>query len=235
MRVAVTDDDKVIAEKMKTLIEKADPQAEIDLYRSGEEMLLSGRMYDLVYLDIRMEGADGILTARRLFDHQKDVLLIFVSALRESVFSALDVHPYHFLLKPLDEEQFLRVYHEACAARREREQQSGGHLLVRSRKENILLPAREILYIESRSRKLEIHTAQRVHEMYGALNAVAETLGGSFYRSHRAYLVNMEWIRSYQPDSIELRNGEKIYLTRKKYGAFVKAYMWFLNRQHGIS
>lgn len=233
MRVAVTDDDRIISEKMKALIEKADRDAQVDVYRSGEEMLLSGKTFDLVYLDIRMEGADGILTARRLRAHQKDVLLIFVSALRESVFEAMDVHPYHFLLKPLDEEHFLRVFREARAVCGERRSHSGGHLLVKNRHENVLLPAREILYIESRSRKLEIHTQEKVYEMYGALNAVAEELGESFYRSHRAFLVNMDWIRAYQPDSIEMQNGEKTYLTRKKYGSFVKAYMWHLQKRHG--
>ncbi|MBD5558985.1 MAG: response regulator transcription factor [Clostridia bacterium] len=234
MRVAVTDDDPVVAEKIGRLVRSEDPDARIDLYHSGEEMLLSGRDFDLVYLDVRMDGADGIETARRLQQHQKDVLLIFVSGLRESVFEALDVHPFHFLLKPIDEQQFARVFREASDAAAVRREESGGHLHIRNRKENVLLPVRDILYIESRSRKLEIHTEDCVYEMYGALRQMETELGSRFYRTHRAFLVNMDWIRSYQPDSVTLRNGAKAFLTRKKYGAFVKAYMWYLQTRHGI-
>lgn len=235
LRVAVTDDDPIVAEKISNLIRTEDPEAGIFRYHSGEEMLLSGKVFDLVYLDIRMGGADGIETARRLLEHQKDALLVFVSGVRESVFDALDVHPYHFLLKPLDEEHFRRVYREARQAAAARQRESGGHLHVRSRRENVLVPIRDILYIESRSRKLEIHTADRVYEMYGALGQIEAELGTSFYRTHRAFLVNMAWIRAYHSDGVVLKNGEEAYLTKKKYGAFVKAYMWYLQEQHGTA
>ena len=235
LQVAVTDDDPVVAEKISNLIRTEDPEAGVFLFHSGEEMLLSGRFFDLVYLDIRMGGADGIETARRLQQHQQDVLLIFVSGLRESVFEALDVHPYHFLLKPLDEEQFLRVYRDAQQAAAVRRQKCGGHLHIHSRKENVLVPVCDILYIESRSRKLEIHTSERVYEMYGALGQIETELGSCFYRTHRAFLVNMAWVRAYHSSGVIMKNGEEAYLTKKKYGSFVKAYMWYLQEQHGIA
>lgn len=233
MRIAVTDDDPVVAGRIRELIHAEDPQADVALYRSGEEMLLSGRPFDIVYLDIRLDGADGIETARRLQRRQKDALLIFISGLRDTVFDALDVHPFHFLLKPLEKSRFLRVYQEARETVDRQRRTSGGHLLVKSRQGSVLVPHRDILYIESSSHKLEVHTGDQVYEMYGTLNRVEAELGDGFYRTHRAFLVNMEWVRSYHADSIVLRNGERIYLARKKHGQFVKAYMWFLQQQHG--
>lgn len=233
VQVAVADDDPVIAAKIQDLILAEDPHADVAVYRSGEEMLLAGRPFDIVYLDIRMEGADGIETARRLQRRQKDALLIFVSGLRDSVFDALDVHPFHFLLKPLDPERFRRTYREARQAADRFREESGGRFLVKTRQGSVLIPHRDILYIESRSHKLEVHTAEQVYEMYGTLSQAEADLGRDFYRTHRAYLVNLDWVKSYHSDCVVLRNGERIYLSRKKHGKFVKDYMWFLQDQHG--
>lgn len=232
VHVAVTDDDPVVAAKIQDLILTEDPQAEVTTFHSGEEMLLSGQPFDIVYLDIRLDGADGIETARRLRRHQEDTLLIFVSGLRETVFDALDLHPFHFLLKPLDPDRFRRTYREARKAAAKRREASGGRFLIKTRQGSVLVPFRDILYIESSSHKLEVHTADKVYEMYGTLSRAEAELGEGFYRTHRAYLVNMEWVKSYHADSVVLRNEESVYLSRKKHGQFVKAYMWFLNGRH---
>lgn len=233
MRVAVTDDDPVIAAQIRDLIRKEDPQADVSVYHSGEEMLLSGRSFDIIYLDVRMGGADGIETARRLQQRQKGTLLIFVSGLRDTVFDALDLHPFQFLLKPLDLDRFRRTFREARDAADRRRKEQGGHFIVKTRRGSILVPERDILYIESNSHKLTVHTTDGVHEMYGTLSRAEGELGDAFYRTHRAFLVNMEWVKSYQADTVVLRNGEEIFLTRKKHGQFVKAYMWYLQKRHG--
>ena len=59
-------------------------------------------------------------------------------------------------------------------------------------------------------------------------------LGEDFYRCHRAYIVNMDCITEYDSESITLTNGDRVYLTKKKYGEFVKAYMWHL-QNGGVS
>ena len=77
---------------------------------------------------------------------------------------------------------------------------------------------------------MAIHTAgaKGVIEIYATMEELAGQLGEDFYRSHRAYLVNMAHITEYDNDSITISNGDKVWLTKKKYGEFVKAYMWYL-------
>ena len=55
-----------------------------------------------------------------------------------------------------------------------------------------------------------------------------------FGESCRAYIVNMAHITEYDNESITLTNGDRVYLTKKKYGEFVKTYMWFL-QNGGVS
>ena len=75
---------------------------------------------------------------------------------------------------------------------------------------------------------MKIHTMQEIVEAYAALGELERQLGGSFYRCHRGYLVNMAHIREYKSDCITLTGGDTVYLTKKKYGEFVNTYMWYL-------
>lgn len=56
----------------------------------------------------------------------------------------------------------------------------------------------------------------------------------NFYRCHRGYLVNLAHVLEYTTDSITLTDGMKIFLSREKYNAFVRAYMRYL-QNGGIS
>lgn len=96
------------------------------------------------------------------------------------------------------------------------------------------LSTRVTLYIESRAKKVEIHTKTDTVEAYAAIGELEKQLVGSFYRCHRGYLVNMAFIMEYGNDSITLNNGETIILSKDKYSEFVKVYMRYLKNGGGI-
>ena len=184
MDIAVVDDEKAIREHICGLVEEQQPESRIEAYATGGELLASGKRFDIVFLDIQMEGMNGIEAAR---------------GLREA------------------------------AKKKERRV-----LFIKSR--NLTLDQSEILYIESRAKKVEIHTkgAAQAIEIYAAMDELEAQLGENFYRCHRAYIVNMDCITEYDGESITLTNGDRVYLTKKKYGEFVKAYMWHL-QNGGVS
>ena len=66
------------------------------------------------------------------------------------------------------------------------------------------------------------------------IDELSGQLGEEFYRCHRAYIVNMDCITEYDGESITLTGGDRVYLAKKKYGEFVKAYMWHL-QNGGVS
>ena len=65
-------------------------------------------------------------------------------------------------------------------------------------------------------------------EAYAVMKELQKELGNSFYRCHRGYLVNMAHIAEYSSDTIEMDNGEKVYLAKEKYPEFVREYMRYL-------
>ena len=225
------DDEKAIREHICGLVEEQKPESRIESYATGEELLASGIRFDIVFLDIQMEGMNGVEAARSLREKNanlgvEDTVLVFITGIKEYVFDALDLYAFQYLLKPIDEDKFAEVLERAVReAARKKERRV---LFIKSR--NLTLDQSEILYIESRAKKVEIHTVRQTIEIYAAMDELEGQLGDGFYRCHRAYIVNMDCITEYDSESITLTNGDRVYLTKKKYGEFVKAYMWHLQK-----
>lgn len=234
VRIAIVDDEKVIREQIKNLIEKKQTGSAVDTYFSGEELLRAGKGYDIVFLDIQMDGMNGIDTARALRQKTDDTVLIFVTGVKEYVFDAFDVGAFHYLIKPLEEMKFYSVYDRAVLEAAKKKQHGMGQLFVKTRNRNVTLDQSNILYIESRAKKVEIHTRNDIIEAYAGIGELEKQLTENFYRCHRGYLVNLAFVSEYSIDSITLNNGETIILTKEKYGEFVKVYMRYLKNGGGI-
>lgn len=232
MYIAVVDDEKVIREDICELIEKQRPESSVEAFSTGEELLASEGRFDIVFLDIQMDGMNGIEAARSLRKRQEETVLIFITGIKEYVFDAIDLYAFQYLLKPLNEKKFVEVLDRAVKEAGRKKEKRG--LFIKAR--NLTLDQTDILYIESRGKKVEIHTARDKEsiEIYASMEELEGQLGEGFYRCHRAYIVNMAHITEYGSDSILLTNGDKVYLAKKKYGEFVKAYMWHL-QNGGVS
>jgi len=234
LNIAVVDDEKIIREQLKGLIEKQQAGFYTDVYGTGEEMLATGKQYDVIFLDIQMAGMNGIETARMLRKQSEDAVLIFVTGVKDYVFEAFDVAAFHYLLKPIEENKFMEVFDRAVKEAKKRKERGQEQFFVKTKNRNITLKQRDILYVESRGRKAEIHTAGEVIEIYAAMAELESQLGGSFYRCHRGYLVNMAHITEYGNNSISLSNGESIYMAKERYNEFVKEYMRYLRKGGGV-
>ena len=226
--IAVCDDEAIIREQITQFVKKSVPDSRIETYATGEELLAADKNFDLVFLDIQMEGISGMEAARALRAKREDTILIFVTGSKEYVLDAFDVSAFHYLLKPLIKEKLDEVLKRALLEVNRRKMQEKRWLLIRTRNQSYNLDQSSIFYLESRGKKVEIHTAGETIEAYASISKLEEQLGSGFYRCHRGYLVNLKYISEYRTDRIRLRNGEEVYLAKEKYQSFVKTYMRYL-------
>ena len=70
MQIAICDDEVSMVQILEKKIKKLLPDAVIDKYLSGDELIASGCKQDMLFLDIQMPGKNGMETARIL--RQKD-------------------------------------------------------------------------------------------------------------------------------------------------------------------
>ena len=228
INVAVVDDERQLGEQIKRLVLNSGKIDRVDMYESGEELLASETYYHIILLDIQMDGLNGIETARELRSQKKESLLIFITGRKEYVFAAFDVAAFHYLLKPIEERQFQDVLKRAVQEVEKHREITQQRLLVKTRSRNYSLNQKEIVFIESRAKKVEIHTTSGIIEAYASMNQLEKQLGEMFFRCHRGYLVNMAYIVQYGGDSITLCSGEEILLAKERYSEFVKGYMRYL-------
>lgn len=229
IEIAIVDDEKIIREEIESLIRAGKPDCGIDSYGSGRTLFLSGKSYDIVFLDICLEKESGIAVAGKIREISENTVLIFVTGTKDYVFQAFDVAAFHYLLKPLDPQKFAQVFSRAVKEAGKRGKEEATEIFVaKTRKRTCPIPKSGIYYVESRGKKAEIHTDRETVELYASLNSLEAELGAGFYRSHRGYLVNLAHVSEYRHDSILLDNGETVYLAKEKYQEFVKAYMRYL-------
>ena len=236
MRIGICDDQKEIREILTDKVKKYYPAEDIAVYSSGEELLADRKLPDILFLDVQMPEKDGMETARELRKRDRQMIIIFVTVTEDYVFQSFDVGAFHYLIKPLKEEKFEEVLQKAVRQVRERDSEDAGtgkerqSLIVTSKGQHITVPVQEIVYAEVFNRKIILHTMDADIEYYGKLKELEKKAGEDFYRPHRAYLINLNFVRKYNAGAIYLKRGQAL-VAKQNYHDFVKCYLRFNQRK----
>ena len=229
MKIAVCDDDKKIREQISSMIKRQAPDSDICQYASGEDMISAGIDHDISFLDIEMGDISGIELAKWIRKRQeksgKRSIIIFVTAFREYMEDAFDVNAFHYLVKPIKEKKFDKVFQRAVKEVVTGDERREKYIIVKDGESKRKLLLREIQYIESSDRKVVFHMDNGLTETYARMYDLENELGDLFFRTHRCYIVNLEKVMAYSANSVQVLNGDSIMLAEKKYTDFVKTYL----------
>ena len=217
MQIAICDDEVFMVQILEEKIKKLLPDAVIDKYLSGDELIASGSKPDILFLDIQMPGMDGMETAKMLRQDNEDMILIFVTAAEEYVFQAFDVGAFHYLVKPFSDEKLKEVVTKAVhnIKRSFKLEKDEKYIMVQTAGSHIKIFLRDIVYAEVYNRKVIIHTRSTDIEYYGKLQELSDMAGTDFFRTHRAYLVHFKYVEKYDATNaiaqMLVANGHKLY------------------------
>lgn len=211
LRIAIVEDQKFEAQQLERLLRKAwgDPVV-CDLYESGDAFLhrAAAGPYAVVFLDICMEGTNGIATARQLREKDPHLLIVFVTSSPEYVWEAFPVHPFDYLLKPYKEEKIRQLTAELrrVLCRQEPE------LEVRIARQTVQLPLNKILYAESQNHFVRIVTDDGECRAAATFAQVEQKLKTqeNFLVCNRGLLLNMDKVLRFEGDCIEMLDGARL-------------------------
>ncbi len=233
MRIAICDDEKRICSILGEEARKICPDAEVITYTSGEELLKAYSLPDILLLDIRMPGINGMDVAKALRDKGWRKILIFVTGEEDQVFNSFDLRAFHFLVKPISDEKLKEVLKSAESELEHIERSPADndrYIDIQSGTSHIRLKLSKLQYAEVFSRKTILHTKEGIIEYYGQLSALEKLVGSDFYRIHRSYLVNMKCIERYDRAFVTMSGGDSIPIARREYDGFLSAYMEYIRR-----
>ena len=232
MQIAICDDEVSMVQILEKKIKKLLPDAVIDKYLSGDELIASGSKPDILFLDIQMPGMDGMETAKVLRQDNEDMILVFVTAAEAYVFQAFDVGAFHYLVKPFSDEKFKEVVTKAVhnIKRSSRLEKDKKYIMVQTAGSHIKIFLRDIVYAEVYNRKVIIHTRSTDIEYYGKLQELSDMAGTDFFRTHRAYLIHFKYVEKYDATCVTMKNGTAL-IAKKNYPEFVKQYLKYNQRK----
>lgn len=201
--------------------------AELAEYTSGEALLRAdAARYDLIILDIFMNGISGIQTAKTLVEMAPDTRIIFCSSSNEFAAESYDVAALRYLTKPLSQTklcQTLDHFFTAYTAMRTLEYRAN------RMSEHILLS--DVRWIEADDHKSLIHTRQGVISTTTTITQFAQQLADAdFVKPIRYALVSLAAVATVPTDVFTLTDGTKIPISRDQREAMKKAFAAYKTR-----
>ena len=240
IKIAICDDEANVRAYLISLIRAQSCPCEIVEYASAGDCLADTQEIDLLFLDIELttdrSGLDGMALAGQIRERTTGTqpVIIFVTGYERYVFDAFDVGAFQYLLKPVDEEKFSKVFSRAVAQIGTAREKPGRVLTLQSANTSKTVPLDSIYYIESSNHKVELHLKNGEFACYAKIGDLELELQDQFFRIHKGYLVNLAYVAGYSKRSLTLTNGEELLLSKYKYQDFVKAYLHFLKKGAGL-
>ncbi len=228
--IAVCDDEVMecsrMATKIRGILDEMEVPCTIRQFYSGRELLQSSETFDIIFLDIIMDGLDGMRTARLVREKAFDKLLVFISASRDYVFDAYDVEAFQYLLKPVEDKKLKSVLRKAV---RKTEERSQAFIIVSRERQKKKLFLDDIYYFEIRGRMIDAHGRGGIFSYYEQIGLLERELQGKgFVRCHKSYLVNLKYVDVYNRQELVLDNGERIAIAKRRYEAFCEAILKYM-------
>lgn len=200
------------------------------VFARGEELMKAFSELNVVLMDIKLPGQSGMKIAGSLRDLGSEIQIIFVTSYQEYVFQAFDMDAVHYLLKPVNRE---KLYGALDKALRRAACEQGKTLLADRGEATVRIHFREIIYGEVFGHRVFIHTFTDKCSFSGTLNVLEEKLDGRFFRCHRSYLVNMDYVTDKGEGFAVLRGGDRVLISRRKQSEFTRRLLEACRRGEG--
>ena len=228
IRIAICDDEKVIAEKIKKYVEDYINKTElpyiIDIYRSGEEfILLKNAMteYDIVFLDVSMKEIDGIKTAYELRKYSDNTYIVFVTGFIQYSLAGYKVNAIRYIIKDNDTiksdiEEALDTIFEKLGKRSD----EVIYDFVEEKSKKVMIS--NIVYIESSLHRISFHVYEdgrdKIYTIYKKMDDIEiEFKAEELVRVHQSFIVNMRYVCDIKRYCVKLINSIEIPVSKQRY------------------
>lgn len=227
-KAAICDDEAAITDIIETYIHAYTPlTSSVEKYTSGEALAAAKKNYDLIFLDIDMEGIDGIETARRIRTYDKQVKIVYVTSYRDYAAPAFSVHAFAYLLKPVKAEDIHKIIKEACDYAAAQIQPV--RLTFDTTKGEIAEDVQNIYYFEYENRHVKMVSKSATFYIRSKITDMYEKMQDyGFYMPHKSFIINFLHVRSIIGTDIHMTNNDIVILSQKRASQFRKAFAAYI-------
>jgi len=238
MKILIVDDEQLARERLQRHLLELDSSYELIQAENGLVALKQSKQHspDIVLLDIRMPGMDGIETATKLSTLDIPPAIIFTTAYDEYALDAFDTHAIAYLLKPIRKEKLDKALQSAKRLNKaqlqniqpEKSETQDKHLSVRIHSGLRKIELDDIFYFQAEQKYVTVKYREGEVLIEESLKSLEARFSETFIRIHRNALISKQQLKAIRKDQqgrylTELKDvDEKIEVSRRHVAAVRK-------------
>lgn len=209
MKILIVDDEQLARERLRGLLGDMPGCQVCGEASHGRDALekLNQAAADVVLLDIRMPGMDGMEVARHLAALPEPPAVVFCTAYPDHALEAFEASAIDYLVKPIRRERLAaalakarRLTPEALAESTGGEHSARTHLCARVRGDLKLVPVEDVIYLQAEHKYVTVRHGGGELLVEDPLTALEDEFGERFLRIHRNALVARRFLAGLEKD-----------------------------------
>ncbi|MSS59086.1 response regulator [Erysipelotrichaceae bacterium Oil+RF-744-GAM-WT-6] len=207
--ICIIDDSEDDQNRLLNLAGKVFPEAVISVFSSCSEFLASSSYYLLVLLDIQLWKEDGIRCSREISMHAS--FIVYVTSCNERVMDAFAPKVAGFLTKSMTDEEL------SAGLQIIRNRYFMPSMQIRTRTGVISFHPSMVQYVAKRGRTIYISFGKEmVYQLAAETIQHCQEILPDLCRINQSELVNLDYVRSINPEALELFDGTRLYPSRRE-------------------
>lgn len=225
-RIGICDDENSTCSELEKILMEyskiSDLEIQINLWNSAETFITdvpSKVNVDILFLDIEMPGKNGVHLGEYIRNEMKDegMHIIYVSSKTNYAMELFKVHPYDFIVKPIDRDKVINNVSKLL----ELDKHDNRYFTYEYNKVKNKIHYGDIVYFESDRKHIKIICSDGTNkEFVGKISEIVESLPFSFALAAQSFVINLRHISLYKKDSCIMDNGDCISIGRKYKNIF---------------
>lgn len=234
LNIAIVDDEEAQAKLLSVYAaawaKQNNKVASVHTYSNAESFYFEwceNKSFDVLLLDIQMDGMNGIELAKEIRKHDENLSIIFITGLSDYIQEGYEVSALHYLIKPVDEEKLYACLDRACI-KVKREQPS---IVINSDSETVRILQEELIYAEAFAHTIFLQTVKSGFEARMNIGELEKALlPDLFIRCHRSYIAGLKYISKIGKSELMLDTGKSIPVSRRLYNKVNQAFIRFYRK-----
>lgn len=216
------------------------PDKNIELEKFSDASMLyysiaEGDLADIYILDMLMPEMTGIDIGNRIRNSKGKSVIIYITSSDDYALDAYGVYALRYILKPVSEDKLFEALDYSLFYKREKKDSV---YLVKMKGRLAQVRYSEIEYIENANRRLEVHMVNG--DMLKSLvirksfeEEIKEIANkNNFEQVHKSFLVNLDYVKQLTPNSIMMKSGRKLPISKARAAKVKREYLLFVSSKY---
>lgn len=224
LKIAICEDTAAEEKKLLAMLETSGIPTESSVFHNAENLLKTyePQSYDLVLMDIYMDGMNGVEAVKRIREVDQEVPVAFVTTSQEFALESYRLNALKYIEKPYGKEEIEDILQLALLKK-----YSAPGLIIHKNGKEGKIRFQNILYLEVQGRHLLIHLKDggeiQITEKMSVLLPQLE--GHSFFYSHKSFCVNLNYVQYIDTElkCFLMENGTNVPIRRESMPEAKKA------------